>query len=60
MVLELASLEKKKKKENDYFDFFKIRLLSFCTAELKSGHICTQEGQGFQWIFILLAKLIPT
>ena len=39
MVLELASLEKKKKKkkkkENDDFDFFKIRLLSFCTAELK-------------------------
>ena len=41
------------------FDFFKIRLLSFCTAELKSEDIiiiCTQEGKGFQWIFILLAK----
>ena len=44
MVLELASLEKKKKerrKKMTIFDFFKIRLLSFCscTAELKSEDI---------------------
>ena len=62
MVLELASLEKKKKKKEErkwrFSIFFKIRLLSFCTAELKSEDIiiCTQEGQGFQWTFILLAK----
>ena len=37
MVLELASLEKKKeRKKMTIFDFFKILLLSFCTAELKS------------------------
>ena len=52
-VLELASLEKKKK-EN--YDFFEIRFLGFYKAELKSEDIiCTQEGQGFQMISILLA-----
>ena len=50
--------EEERRKKMTIFDFFKIRLLSFCTAELKSEdiRICTQEGQGFQWIFILLAK----
>ena len=48
--------EEERRRKMTIFYFFKIRLLSFCTAELKSGHICTQEGQGFQWIFILLAK----
>ena len=50
MVLELASLEKKKeRKKMTIFDFFKISLLGFCKAELKSEEIiCTQEGQGFQ------------
>ena len=28
-ALELASLEKKKERENDDFDFFKIRFLGF-------------------------------
>ena len=62
MVLELASLEKKKKKErkkkeNDDFQFFQspFTQLLYSRAEIR-GHICTQEGQGFQWIFILLAK----
>ena len=61
MVLELASLEKKKKKkkkkENDDFRFFQnsFTQLLYSLAEIR-GHICTQEGQGFQWIFILLAK----
>ena len=57
MVLELASLEKKKKKkENDDFDFFKIRLLSFCTAELKSEDIFVLRrvrafsGYSFCWL----------
>ena len=45
---------RRRRKKMTIFDFFKIRLLSFCTAELKSED--TQEGQGFQWIFILLAK----
>ena len=43
MVLELASLEKKKKerkkerkrKKMTIFDFFRIRFLSFCTAVLE-------------------------
>ena len=45
MVLELASLEKKKKKERKkerkmtIFDFFKIRFLSFYKAERKSEDI---------------------
>ena len=53
MVLELASLERKKKKMT-IFDFFKIRFLGFYKPDLKSGHVCTQEGQGFQKISILL------
>ena len=70
MVLELASLEKKKKKEEEeeeeeerrrrkkvtIFDFFKIRLLSFCTAELKSEDIFVLRrvrafsGYSFCWL----------
>ena len=50
--LEKKKKKKKKKKEEEeeeeeeerkkmtIFDFFKIRLLSFCTAELKSEDIC--------------------
>ena len=38
MVLELASLEEKKK-ENDDFRFFKIRFLGFYKAERKSEDI---------------------
>ena len=36
MVLELASLKKKKKKEMTIFNFFKIRFLGFYKAELES------------------------
>ena len=56
MVLELASLEKKKKKKMTIFDFFKIRLLSFCTAELKSEDIFVLRrvrafsGYSFCWL----------
>ena len=39
MVLELASLEKKKKKENDDFRFFQIRFLGFYDVERKSEDI---------------------
>ena len=55
MVLELASLEKKKKKKM-IFVFFKIRLLSFCTAELKSVNIFVLRrvrafsGYSFCWL----------
>ena len=42
------------RKKMKIFDFFKIRLLSFCTAELKSEDIFVLRS--FQWIFILLAK----
>ena len=54
MVLELASLEKKKERKKErkkmtIFDFFKVRFLGFYKAERKSEDIiiCTQEGQGF-------------
>ena len=64
MVLELASLKKKKKEEEEerrrkkmtIFDFFKIRLLSFCTAELKSEDIFVLRrvrafsGYSFCWL----------
>ena len=64
MVLELASLKKKKKKKKEeevrkkmtIFDFFKIRLLSFCTAELKSEDIFVLRrvrafsGYSFCWL----------
>ena len=48
MVLELASLEKKKKerKKMTIFDFFKIRLLSFCTAELNQRTYLYSGGSG--------------
>ena len=48
--------EEEEERRRKKMTIFKIRLLSFCTAELKSEDICTQESQGFQWIFILLAK----
>ena len=62
MVLELASLEKKKKerkkerKKMTIFDFFRIRFLSFCTAELKSEDIFVLRrvrafsGYSFCWL----------
>ena len=48
---------KKRKKEYDDFRFFQnsFTQLLYSWAEIR-GHFCTQEGQGFQWIFILLAK----
>ena len=39
MVLELASLEKKKKERMTIFDFFKVHFLGFYKAELKSEDI---------------------
>ena len=43
VVLELASEEVFKKKENDDFRFFQNSFISFYKAELKS-----EEGKGFQ------------
>ena len=39
LELHIASLEKKKKKENDDFRFFKIRFLGSYKAELESEDI---------------------
>ena len=36
----LIGEEEERRKKMTIFDFFKIRLLSFCTAELKSEDIC--------------------
>ena len=49
MVLELASLKKKKEEEieNDKFQFFQN------SFSLKPGHLCTQEGQCFPFCWLL-------
>ena len=46
-VSRVSLIGEEEEKKIMIFDVFKIRFLGFYKAERKSGHICTQEGQGF-------------